>query len=176
MKQQPVGRKKTWRVMAVLLMVLMSFFVFFSPASAKHEKEYKSLKLFVQVLEELEKRYVDEIDSQTLIQNAIKGMVENLDPHSSFMPPESFDNLKDDTKGEFSGVGIVITLKEGILTVVSPIEGTPAHEAGIQTGDMIIKIDDKSTKGMPLWKAVSMMRGPRLEPVTLTIFRTPISA
>ncbi len=175
MKPQLLLEKKSYRNMAVLLMALMSFLLFFRPAFAAHEHEkenqYQSLKMFVEVLEELEKRYVDQVDSRTLIQNAIKGMVENLDPHSSFMPPESFDNLKDDTKGEFSGVGIVITLKEGILTVVSPIEDTPAYKAGIQAGDMIIKIDGKSTKGMPLWKAVSMMRGPRYEPVTLTLFR-----
>jgi carboxyl-terminal processing protease len=138
---------------------------------AESGKTYESLKLFVEVLEELEKNYVEQVDADTLIHNAIKGMVENLDPHSSFMPPRAFDDLQDDTKGEFSGIGIVITLKDGILTVVSPIEGTPAYEAGIYAGDIIVKIDGESTKGMALWEAVSKMRGPRHQEVVITIIR-----
>lgn len=136
-----------------------------------NENTYKSLKLFTDVLEELEKNYVDDVNSEKLIHNAIKGMVGNLDPHSSFMPPEAFDELQDDTKGEFSGIGIVITMKDKILTVVSPIEGTPAYKAGIQAGDVIIKIDDKSTRDMALWEAVNMMRGPRHEIVHITVIR-----
>jgi carboxyl-terminal processing protease len=146
--------------------------LFFTPSShAESALPYESLKLFVAVLEELENNYVEEVDAETLIHNAIKGMVENLDPHSSFMPPQAFEDLQDDTKGEFSGIGIVITLKDGILTVVSPIEGTPAYDAGIFAGDMIIKIDGDSTKGMALWEAVNRMRGPRHEEVFLTIIR-----
>ncbi len=135
------------------------------------DNTYKSLKLFTDVLEELEKNYVDDVNTEELVHNAIKGMVENLDPHSSFMPPEAFDELQDDTKGEFSGIGIVITMKDSILTVVSPIEGTPAYKAGIQAGDIIIKIDDKLTKDMALWEAVNMMRGPRHKTVLITVIR-----
>ncbi len=135
------------------------------------EEPYKSLKLFTNVLEELEANYVDDVDTQELIHNAIKGMVGNLDPHSSFMPPEAFTDLQDDTKGEFSGIGIVITMKDDILTVVSPIEGTPAYKAGLQAGDIIIKIDDKSTKDMALWEAVKMLRGPRHKEVSITVIR-----
>ncbi len=135
------------------------------------EEPYKSLKLFTNVLEELEANYVDDVDTQELIHNAIKGMVGNLDPHSSFMPPEAFTDLQDDTKGEFSGIGIVITMKDGILTVVSPIEGTPAYKAGLQAADIIIKIDDKSTKDMALWEAVKMLRGPRHKEVSITVIR-----
>jgi len=135
------------------------------------DNTYKSLKLFTDVLEELEKNYVDDVDTEELIHNAVKGMVGNLDPHSSFMPPEAFEELQDDTKGEFSGIGIVITMKNGILTVVSPIEGTPAYKAGIQAGDIIIRIDDKLTKDMALWEAVNMMRGPRHKEVLITVIR-----
>lgn len=135
------------------------------------DKTYQSLKLFTDVLEELEKNYVDEVDSEELIHNAIKGMVENLDPHSSFMPPEAFEELQDDTKGEFSGIGIEITMKDGILTVISPIEGTPAYKLGIQAGDIIIKIDGKSTRDMALWETVNMLRGPRHKTVMVTIIR-----
>ncbi len=143
----------------------------FNPSLQADDNTYKSLKLFTDVLEELEKNYVDDVNSEELIHNAIKGMVGNLDPHSSFMPPEAFDELQDDTKGEFSGIGIVITMKDSILTVVSPIEGTPAYKAGIQAGDIIIRIDDKSTKGMALWEAVNMMRGPRHKTVLITVVR-----
>ncbi len=147
-----------------------------SPSPAESAVPYESLKLFVAVLEELENNYVDDVDANTLIHNAIKGMVENLDPHSSFMPPQAFEDLQDDTKGEFSGIGIVITLKDGILTVVSPIEGTPAYDAGIYAGDIIVKIDGESTKGMALWEAVNRMRGPRHEEVLITIIREEESA
>lgn len=167
------GWCKTARIW-FFLRISVSVFIFaagFSPAVSANDDTYKSLRLFTDVLEELEKNYVDDVDSEDLIHNAIKGMVGNLDPHSSFMPPEAFDELQDDTKGEFSGIGIVITMKEGILTVVSPIEGTPAYKAGIQAGDVIIRIDDKSTRDMALWEAVNMMRGPRHKTVKITIIR-----
>ena len=161
---------KFWLSLGVAACVFISIAGFKNTLQAD-DNTYKSLKLFTDVLEELEKNYVDDVDSEALIHNAIKGMVGNLDPHSSFMPPEAFDELKDDTKGEFSGIGIVITMKDGILTVVSPIEGTPAYKAGIQAGDIIIKIDAKSTKDMALWEAVNMMRGPRYKTVLITVIR-----
>jgi len=138
---------------------------------AQKEHTYTSLKLFSDVLQEIEQNYVDEVNPDQLIQNAIKGMVDNLDPHSNFMPPEAFDELQDDTKGEFGGIGIVISMKKGVLTVVSPIEGTPAYKAGIKSGDVIVKIDDAATSDMALWECVKKMRGTRGEPVVLTILR-----
>ena len=161
---------KFWFSLGVAVCVFISITGFKSTLQA-NDNTYQSLKLFTDVLEELEKNYVDDVDTDELIHNAIKGMVGNLDPHSSFMPPEAFDELQDDTKGEFSGIGIVITMKEAILTVVSPIEGTPAYKAGIQAGDIIIRIDDKSTKDMALWEAVNMMRGPRHKEVLITVIR-----
>ncbi|NOX35388.1 MAG: S41 family peptidase [Deltaproteobacteria bacterium] len=156
--------------LSLLIAVLISITGFKTSLQA-NENTYKSLKLFTDVLEELEKNYVDDVNSDELIHNAIKGMVGNLDPHSSFMPPEAFDELQNDTKGEFSGIGIVITMKDGILTVVSPIEGTPAYKAGVKASDIIIRIDDKSTKDMALWEAVNMMRGPRYKTVLITVIR-----
>ena len=171
MKNQFPQFTKHWISITAAFLVLILMTGSYSQVLASDEKKYETLKLFTEVLEELEKNYVDEVDADELIHNAIKGMVGNLDPHSSFMPPEAFDDLQDDTKGEFSGIGIVITTKEGILTVVSPIEGTPAYKAGIQAGDIIIKIDDASTKGMALWEAVGKMRGPRYKKVLITVIR-----
>ena len=170
MKHRSYNIVKFWFSLGIAVCVFISITGFTRPLQA-NDNTYKSLKLFTDVLEELEKNYVDDVDTDELIHNAIKGMVGNLDPHSSFMPPEAFDELQDDTKGEFSGIGIVITMKDAILTVVSPIEGTPAYKAGIQAGDIIIKIDGKSTKDMALWEAVNMMRGPRHKEVLITVIR-----
>ena len=153
------------------ILLIVVFFLGASKGFAYDDKTYQSLKLFTDVLDELENNYVDDVNSTELIHNAIKGMVGNLDPHSSFMPPEAFDDLQDETKGQFSGIGIVITMKDGILTVVSPIEGTPAQRAGILAGDIIIRIGEESTKGMALWEAVNKMRGPRHEEVHISIVR-----
>lgn len=169
-KMSWAGLMGFWLTAAVILMLTAG------SVHAADEKTYQSLKLFADVLEELKNNYVDEVKPEELVHNAIKGMVGNLDPHSSFMPPDAFDELQDDTKGEFSGIGIVITMKDGILTVVSPIEGTPAYEAGITAGDIIVKIDDASTKDMAMWEAVKKMRGPRYEEVKITIIREGASA
>ena len=156
----------------ISLFIMMTFVAgHFYPAQAASDKTYQSLKLFSDVLEEIERNYVDKVDTDTLIQNAIKGMVGNLDPHSAFMPPRAFNELQDDTKGEFGGIGIVITMKKGILTVISPIEGTPAYRAGIKAGDVIIRINGKSTMDMALWESVKMMRGPKGKEVSITIIR-----
>jgi carboxyl-terminal processing protease len=138
---------------------------------ANGEETYKGLKLFTDVIELIEKNYVEEVDTEKLMQKAIQGMVRSLDPHSSFLPPEAFEELQVDTHGEFGGIGIVITMKDGILTVVSPIEGTPAYKVGIQAGDKIIKVDDESTQEMELWEAVKKMRGKQGTKVVLTIMR-----
>ncbi len=162
----------------IKVIVLVSFIAisFLTNATASDKEEsYKSIKLFTEILEELENNYVDKVDTEKLVHNAIKGMVENLDPHSAFMPPEAFDRLQEDTRGDFSGIGIVITLQKGLLTVISPIEGTPAFKAGIQAGDIIIKVDDKSTRGMALWEAVKLMRGPKGEEVIITLIREGVS-
>jgi len=170
MKVKPCNIFKFGFLVVIVVCIFISVAGFKNTLQA-NDNTYDSLRLFTDVLEELEKNYVDDVNSEELIHNAVKGMVENLDPHSSFMPPEAFHELQDDTKGEFSGIGIVITVKDSILTVVSPIEGTPAYKAGIHAGDIIIRIDGKSTQDMALWEAVSMMRGPRHEIVRITVIR-----
>ncbi len=137
--------------------------------SADSEETYKGLKLFTEVIEIVQKNYVDEVNSKDLIEKAIQGMVRGLDPHSALLPPDAFEDLSIDTKGEFSGIGIHITMRDGLVTVISPIEGTPAYKAGIQPFDRIIKVDDKPVS--ELREAVTLMRGPKGTPVKVTILR-----
>jgi carboxyl-terminal processing protease len=138
---------------------------------ADTDDTYKSLKIFSEVIELLEKNYVEPVDTKELVQKAIQGMVHGLDPHSTYLFPEDYELLQDDTKGEFSGVGIVINMDQGLLTVVSPIEGTPAHKAGIKAGDVIYKIDGKPTKEMTISEAVKAIKGQIGTTVKLTIVR-----
>ncbi|HMA85635.1 MAG TPA: S41 family peptidase [Desulfosalsimonadaceae bacterium] len=138
---------------------------------SRSEETYKGLKLFSDVIEEIEKNYVEDVDTAKLIEKAINGMVDSLDPHSSFMPPEAYEDLQVETKGEFGGIGIVITQRDGQLTVISPIEGTPAYKAGVHAQDIIVKIDGKRTKDMMLWEAVKLMRGEPGTSVDITVYR-----
>ena len=142
---------------------------FFYDLSATSEETYEGLKVFSDVIELIEKEYVDEVDAKELIQNAIQGMVQSLDPHSSLLPEEAFEDLQIDTKGKFTGIGIHITMQDGFVTVISPIEDTPAYKAGIKARDRIIKVDGKPTKD--LRQAVNMMRGPKGTKVLVTIMR-----
>lgn len=133
--------------------------------------DYESIELFTDVLSIIKKNYVEEVDTKKLIYGAINGMLSSLDPHSQFMPPDMFKELKIDTKGSFGGLGIEISVKDGFLTVISPIEDTPAFKAGIKAGDQIIKIEDKFTKDMNIMDAVKLMRGTKGTKVTLMIMR-----
>ncbi len=167
---------RLWLLMLGALFICLIGSGFFWNLSASDEETYQGLKIFSDVIELIEKSYVDEVDAKDLIHKAIQGMVSSLDPHSQLLPPEAFEELQIDTKGEFGGIGIVITMQKGLLTVISPIEGTPAYEAGIQAGDIIVKVDGESTKDMMLWEAVKKMRGPKGTSVTLTIFREGLAA
>jgi carboxyl-terminal processing protease len=140
-------------------------------ARAAADTDYQRMKVFTEVLAEIENKYVEKKGTEELITEALKGMVSSLDPHSAYLSPDEFKDLQIETKGSFHGVGIEITQKDGILTVVSPIEGTPAFLAGVQTGDRIIKIDGKLTKGMSLHDAVKSIRGLKGTKVTLTLMR-----
>jgi len=132
---------------------------------------YKNVEVFTEVLNLVEENYVEPQDTQKLIYGAIKGMVQSLDPHSSFMTKEEHEDLLISTEGSFSGIGIEITIKDNILTVVSPIEDTPAYKAGIKAGDKILKIGDKLTNDMTTTDAVKYIRGPKGTEVELTIGR-----
>jgi carboxyl-terminal processing protease len=128
-------------------------------------------KVLAEALALIEGQYVESKPTKDLVYGAIKGAMGTLDPHSSFMSPDEFKELQIETKGRFTGIGIEITLKDRILTVVSPIEGTPGFRAGLQSGDQIVKINGKSTKNTSLTEAVSMIRGPKGTQVVLTINR-----
>ncbi len=142
-------------------------------AGKKNQREeiYKKLSVFTQALTYIEKNYVKEVDPQKLIYGAIKGMVAELDPHTTFMPPDFYKEMEIETKGEFGGLGIEITMKKGILTIVSPIEGTPAYKKGLKAGDKIIAIEGKPTRGLTLMEAVKKLRGKKGTKVTITIQR-----
>ncbi len=140
-------------------------------ARATEDDTYKELKLFSEVLDLVERNYVQEVEPKKIIYGAIDGMLKALDPHSSFLKPEDYKELQIETKGSFSGIGIEIAIKDGILTVVAPIEGTPADKAGLKANDKIIKIEDKSTKNMSLTQAVKLLRGPKGSKVTISIYR-----
>src|SRR5688572_24014564 len=132
---------------------------------------YEQLRLFTEVLSIVQNQYVDEVPPKELIYSAIKGTLRGLDPHSSFLDPDSYKEMQVETSGSFGGLGIEITLKDDVLTVVAPIEGTPAYRAGLQTGDRIVKIDGLVTKDMQLPDAVKRMRGKPGTKVTVTIAR-----
>ncbi|MFZ5449206.1 MAG: S41 family peptidase [Thermodesulfobacteriota bacterium] len=129
------------------------------------------LKVFAQALDLIEEQYAEPKTTKDLVYGAIQGAVGTLDPHSSFMAPDEFRELQIETKGKFSGIGIEITMKDRILTVVSPIEGTPAYQAGLKAGDQIVKINGTSTKNITLMEAVKQIRGPKGSKVNLTINR-----
>jgi len=132
---------------------------------------YEHLKLFTDVLAIIQNQYVDETDPREVIYGAVRGMLRTLDPHSSFLDPESYREMQVETSGSFGGLGIEITIRDDQLTVVAPIEGTPAWRAGIQPGDRIVKIEGLSTKDMSLVDAVKKMRGPKGTKVTISILR-----
>ncbi len=143
-----------------------------SVTSASTEGEdYQILKTFTEVMSMVKKHYVEEVISQDLVYGAIRGMLNSLDPHSSFMSPDAYKEMQVDTKGEFGGLGIQIGIKDAILTVIAPIEDTPAYRAGIKAGDKIIKIEEEMTKDMTLFEAVSKMRGKPNTSITIGILR-----
>jgi carboxyl-terminal processing protease len=132
---------------------------------------YEDLKIFTEVLSSVEANYVDEVEPEKLVQGAIRGMLRALDAHSSFMPRDVYREMQVETEGQFGGLGIEITIRDEILTVVSPIEGTPAFRAGIQAGDKIVTVEGESTKDMSLIEVVKLLRGPIDTSVTIGVFR-----
>jgi carboxyl-terminal processing protease len=139
--------------------------------SALSNKTYEKLKVFTDCLDIIKKNYVEDVKTEDLITGAIEGMLSSLDPYSAYLEPDMYHELQVETKGSFGGLGIEIAIKDGILTVIAPIEDTPAYRAGIKAGDKILKINEESTKGLNLMECVKRLRGPKGTHVTVAIFR-----
>ncbi|MGD9174947.1 MAG: S41 family peptidase [Desulfobacterales bacterium] len=169
MKLKKMHNVKLWMIMVSAVVLWTIGAGFFGDLAAKNDESYEGLKIFADVIELIEKEYVDNVESRELIEKAIQGMLHSLDPHSTLMPPEAFEDLQIDTKGKFTGIGIHITMRDGFVTVISPIEDTPADKAGIIAQDRIVKVDGKQVKD--LREAVNMMRGPKGTKVLVTIVR-----
>ncbi len=167
------GKKAPFMVAFLVLLILGPYGD--SRVSAIDRSTYKSLKTFSEVLDMVEKNYVEPVETDKLLQGAINGMIKSLDPHSSFMTAEMYKELEVETRGSFGGIGIEITLQKDVLTVVSPIEDTPAYNAGVKAGDQIIRINGKSTKDITIMDAVKQLRGPKDTKVTITILREGIA-
>ena len=163
--------KKAFVISALLVVLTLSLGGSAVSKATDSGATYEQLRLFTEVLSIVQNQYVDEVPPKDLIYSAIKGTLRGLDPHSSFLDPDSYREMQVETSGSFGGLGIEITLKDDVLTVVAPIEGTPAYRAGLQTGDRIVKIDGLSTKDMQLSDAVKRMRGKPGTKVTVTIAR-----
>ncbi|MZH46613.1 MAG: S41 family peptidase, partial [Nitrospinae bacterium] len=161
-----------------MIMVLFSMQTVYAEEDAKESKQdtYNRLKVFSEILSLIESNYVEPVGNDTMIDGAIKGMVKALDPHTSYLPPVSYKEMQVETTGKFGGLGIEISIRDGVLTVVSPIEETPAFKVGIKAGDKIIKIEEESTLDMTLQDAVSRLRGETGTPVNITIFRESFKA
>ncbi len=164
---------KLWVTVGVAVLFLTVGAGFNRNLSATTDETYKGLKLFSDVIEIIEKNYVDNVDTKKLIEDAIQGMVSGLDPHSSLLSPADYKELQVDTQGEFTGIGVSITTREGMVTVVSAIDGTPAHKAGIKSGDVIVKVGVDPIKNLK--DAVSRIRGPKGSKVVITIMREGVA-
>jgi carboxyl-terminal processing protease len=163
--------KKAFVIGSLLVVLTLSLGGSVASKGTDSGATYEQLRLFTEVLSIVQNQYVDEVPPKELIYSAIKGTLRGLDPHSSFLDPDSYKEMQVETSGSFGGLGIEITLKDDILTVVSPIEGTPAYRAGLSTGDRIVKIDGLVTKDMQLPDAVKRMRGKPGSKVTISVVR-----
>lgn len=168
-----IQRAREKRVLLVI--VVAALMMFTGAVMAKRlpfqSDSYEELKIFTEVLSYIEANYVDDVEPDKLVHGAIRGMLRTLDAHSSFMPQDIYREMQVETEGQFGGLGIEITIRDDILTVVSPIEGTPAFRAGIQAGDKIVTVEGESTKDMSLIEAVKQLRGPIDTTVTIGVMR-----
>ena len=154
----------------ILIIFLISFIFFASKSYAKNEL-YEKIDLFGEVLENIKKEYVDEVDQSEMMESAINGVLQSLDPYSAYMSPQIFKEMQTDTRGEFGGLGIEIGMEAGVVKVISPIDDTPAAKAGIKAGDYIVKIGKEQVQGKSLLEAVKLMRGPVGTSINLTVRR-----
>ena len=154
-----------------LISFLLFYIIFIQSVNSAENDIYKKIDLFGEVLEKINKEYVDEIDQSESMDSAINGLLQSLDPYSAYMSPEVFNEMQTETSGEFGGLGIEVSMEAGVVKVISPIDDTPASKAGIKAGDYIVKIDNVQVQGKTLSEAVDLMRGPVGSGIDLTIRR-----
>ena len=157
---------KSYQVFTILL-----FFIFTQSVNSSENDIYKKIDLFGEVLEKINKEYVEDVNQSDSMDSAINGLLQSLDPYSSYMSPEVFNEMQTETSGEFGGLGIEVSMEAGVVKVISPIDDTPASKAGIKAGDYIVKINDIQVQGRSLSEAVDLMRGPVGSEIELTIRR-----
>ncbi len=165
-------KRKINYMIKIKLVIFFLFFIFFNQKIYSTENDiYKKIDLFGEVLEKINKEYVDEINQSDSMDSAINGLLQSLDPYSAYMSPEVFNEMQTETSGEFGGLGIEVSMESGVVKVISPIDDTPASRAGIKAGDYIVKINDFQVQGKSLSEAVDLMRGPVGSGIELTVRR-----
>ena len=155
----------------VYLIASLFFFIFTNPILSNENDIYKKIDLFSEVLDKINKEYVDEVNQSEAMDAAINGVLQSLDPYSAYMSPDSFKNMQTETSGEFGGLGIEVSMEAGVVKVISPIDNSPAEEVGVKAGDYIVKIDDVQVQGKTLSEAVELMRGPVGSDIEITVRR-----
>ena len=166
-------RLSGWLIWVGVLVLLVAGFAMSPIANlaASETSAYSELRAFSEVLSLVEENYVNKVDAKKLIRGAIQGMLRTLDPHTSYLNPEYFKEMQVETTGRFGGLGVEISIRDGVLTVVTPIEDTPAYEAGVQAGDQIVRIEKEPTKGVTLQEIVKKLRGKPGSKVKITVVR-----
>ena len=155
----------------VYLIASLFFFIFTNPILSNENDIYKKIDLFSEVLDKINKEYVDEVNQSEAMDAAINGVLQSLDPYSAYMSPDSFKNMQTETSGEFGGLGIEVSMEAGVVKVISPIDNSPAEEVGVKAGDYIVKIDNVQVQGKTLSEAVELMRGPVGSDIEITVRR-----
>ena len=155
----------------VYLIASLFFFIFTNPIFSNENDIYKKIDLFSEVLDKINKEYVDEVNQSEAMDAAINGVLQSLDPYSAYMSPDSYKNMQTETSGEFGGLGIEVSMEAGVVKVISPIDNSPAEEVGVKAGDYIVKIDDVQVQGKTLSEAVELMRGPVGSDIEITVRR-----
>ena len=155
----------------IFLKVSIFFFILTNPILSNENDIYKKIDLFSEVLDKINKEYVDEVNQSEAMDAAINGVLQSLDPYSAYMSPDSFKNMQTETSGEFGGLGIEVSMEAGVVKVISPIDNSPAEEVGVKAGDYIVKIDDVQVQGKTLSEAVELMRGPVGSDIEITVRR-----
>ena len=160
------------KINIIITLLLLNIFISSNFVYSKNSNElYEKIDLFSEVLETIKQEYVNEVDQAEIMDSAINGLLQSLDPYSAYMSPKSFDGMQSDTRGEFGGLGIEIGMESGVVKVITPIDDTPAANAGIKSGDYIVRINDQQVQGKSLTEAVDLMRGPVGSEIKLTIRR-----